>query len=297
MRVIPEEIVTPTVLQSTNVVNIETTWSAGTYNLGIRRVFDRRVYEVVASPSTSAQPDVGAAADPPSWVELGFSNQWRMFTEGADSISTRDGDITATIEFPGLISTVGVLGVSGKTITLTVTDSVDGVVFSEVKDLQDIGVADWWEWYFLPYDRIDKVVFNGIPPYAAADINLLLEGATISDPVHIGRVVAGVSRDIGVVLYDTDIKVQDYSIKSRDGFGNLKLQARRSIALINYNVHIFTDRIDFVTRVIKRLAGLPALYVGEEALTSTITFGVFTDVSTGISTPSKSELILQVEEF
>ena len=296
MRIVQPSEITADVLQSTNVVNIETTWTAGTYSLGVRRVYERMVYEVVASPSTADRPDIGAASDPPTWVALGYSNQWRMFTEGADSLSTGTGDIDVTLQWPGLITTIAALGLVGYSIRVTVTDSVDGVVFDQTKDLIDIGVSDWWEFFFLPYENDDAAVFE-LPPYPGADIRVLLEAENISDPGAVGRVVAGVGRDLGVTLYGTDIQLQDYSIKERDGFGNLILLPRRTLKYVNYDVHVPTDTVDFVVRALSRLGGIPTLYIGDPDKTSTVVFGVFADISSGIAAPSISDLTLQVEEF
>ena len=296
MRIVQPSEITTDVLQSTNVVNIETTWTEGTYELGDRRVYERTVYEVVADPNTSDRPDIGAASDPPTWVALGYSNQWRMFTEGVDSLSTGTGDIDVTLEWTDVISTLATLGLIGNSITVTVTDDVDGVVYDETRDLVDIGVGDWWEFFFLPYDNIDAAVFE-LPPYPGADVRILLEGASISDPVAVGRVVAGVGRDLGVTLYGTDIQLQDYSVKDRDGFGNLILRPRRTLKYVNYDVHVPTGSVDFVTRALSRLGAVPTLYIGDPDKTSTVVFGVFADVSQGISTPSLSDLTLQVEEF
>lgn len=297
MRIVKPNEVDESILQSTSVENIETTWTAGTYSTGTRRVEGQKVYEVVADPNTSDQPSVGAVADPPTWVELGYSNIWRMFREGVDSLSTADGEIDVTLEWPVVVNTLGALGLRGQKISLTVTDAVDGVVYDEERDIVDIGISDWWEYYFLPYDIIDAVIFDGIPPYPGADFDLLLEGASETDPVAIGRIVAGLSRDLGVTQHGTDIQLQDYSIKERDGFGNLVLVPRRVVKFVNYDVHVPTPQVDFVVKQLQRLGAIPALYIGDQDRSSTIVFGVFADVSQGISTPSISDLTLQVEEF
>ena len=296
MRIVMPQDITPAVLQSTTVVNAEPDWADGTYDLGDRAVYENEVYEVVADPSTSDRPDQGAVADPPAWVRLGWSNQWRMFRDGADSKTTAEGEIDVTLQWSGLISTIAALGLRGKEITVTMTDSVDGVVFDETRSVVDIGVSDWWEFFFLQYDDTDAAVFN-LPPYPGADIRILLEGATIADQVAVGRVVGGVSRDIGATLYGTDIQLQDYSIKERDGFGNLILRPRRTLKYINYDVHVPTDRASFVVSQLSRLGAVPTLYIGDAQKPATVIYGIFSDVSQGISTPSLSDLTLQVEEF
>lgn len=297
MRIVPPQEITESVLQSTNVINDEADWVAGTYNTGQKVVYERRVYEVVAEPSTADNPATGAASDPPSWILLGWSNKWRMFTEGQDSQSTGTGDIDVTLQWPSSITTLAVLGVMGSSITVTVTDSVDGVVYDQTIDLVDIGVLDWWEWHFLPYDFQQTAVFSSIPPYAGADVRILIEGASPSDPVAAGRVIAGIEGTLGVTQYGTEITQFDYSTKERDGFGSLVLVPRRAISIVDFDVHVATPQVDFVSSQLKKLAGTPALYIGDDERTSTVVYGVQVDVSQGITWPSISELTLRVEEF
>lgn len=296
MRIVEPQDVTPEILQSTNVDQIETDWSAGTYTLGERRVYERRVYEVVADPSTSDRPDEGAVADPPTWVEIGFSNPWRMFREGADSKSTAEGSIEVSMQFSGFMTTLAVLGIDARFIQVVVTDDEEGVVMDEERDLIDIGVNDWWEWYFLPYEPVGSAVFT-IPPYPDPEITVVVSAVEAETPVAVGRLVAGIARDVGFTVYGTDIQLQDYSVKERNAFGDLVLRRRRTIKRINYDVRVPTPRVDFAVRALQRLSATPSLFIGDESKPSTIAFGVFTNVSQGISTPSISDLTLQVEEF
>jgi hypothetical protein len=294
MRIVTPQEVTPTILTATNVVNIEPDWAAGTYNEGDRVVYENLVYQAVAT--TTDQPDVGAVADPPTWVFLGWSNQYRMFRDGADSRSTGTGDIDVTITYPNSISTLAALGLTGTQAQLVITDGTDDVVYDHTIEFVDIGVLDWWEFFFLPYDAVGDVVFEGLPPYPGAAVNLIVSSG-IADPVAVGRVVAGVERPIGVTLYGTDVQIQDYSVKERDGFGNLTLVPRRTLKIVNYDVHVPTQRVDIVVKLLSRLAAEPTLFIGEVERTSTVVFGVYTDVSQGITTPSISDLTIQVEEF
>ena len=78
MRVIVPIVIVPgtpgvdTRLTTTNVAeNDATLWSAGTYNTGTQRLYNHKLYQVVASPSTTDQPDVGAAKVSPTWLDLG----------------------------------------------------------------------------------------------------------------------------------------------------------------------------------------------------------------------------------
>ncbi len=296
MRVVTPIQVTPDNLTSTNVVNEESDWAAGTYSEGDRVVYENEVYEVVAS-STTLRPDNGLVSDPPEWIKLGWSNQFRMFRDGRDSQSTSIESIDVTLDYGEVISTVAVLGIEANSATLVVTDPTDGVVYNETIDLVDIGVADWWEYFFLPYSSDDTAIFRDIPPYPNATIDLSIDGAAATDEVKAGRVVGGVERSLGVSNYGTSVSLLQYSTKERDGFGNLILVPRRSVRLVDYDVTVESGRIDFVVRDLERLSATPTLFIGDELYSSSVTFGVYRDFNQGITTPSVSDLTIQVEGF
>jgi hypothetical protein len=297
MRIVTPYNINPAELATTNVVNSEADWTAGTYALGVKRVQDNQVYEVVATPDTTSEPVAGAAADPPTWVRLGWSNQYRMFRDGRDSYSSRDESIDVTLNFDEVITTLGALGLQGVSATLTVVDSVEGTVYDETVSLVDIGVGDWWEYFFSPYEFNDTAIFDDIPPYAGADINLSVDAAAADDEARAGRVIAGYEKPLGVTNYGTSVSILDYSTKERDGFGNLTIVPRRTVRLVDYQVVVPTSNVDFVIRGLERISSTPTLFIGDPLYSSSVTFGVYRDFSQGIDAPSISDLTIQVEGF
>ena len=297
MRIVKPYIVDAGQLTTTNVVNEVANWSAGTYDLGDQAVDDNQVYEVVADPDTTDQPTVGAAANPPTWVLMGWSNQYRMFRDGRDSFSSRNESIDVTLNFAEIITTVGALGLQGVSATLTVVDSAEGTVYNETISLVDIGVGDWWEYFFSPYEFNDTAIFDGLPPYAGADINLSIDAASETDQARAGRVIAGFEQPLGVTNYGVSVSILDYSTKERDGFGNLTLVPRRTVRLVDYDVKVETAQVDFVVRALERISSTPTLFIGDNSFSSSITFGIYRDFTQGITTPSISDLTIQVEGF
>jgi len=220
-----------------------------------------------------------------------------MFRDGRDSYSSRDESIDVTLNFDQVVTTVGALGLQGTSATLTVVDSVDGTVYDETIDLVDIGVSNLWEYFFLPYDFNDTAIFDGIPPYQDADINLSIDAATASEEARVGRVLVGIERSLGVTNYGVSVSILDYSTKERDGFGNLTLVPRRTVRLVDYDVKVPTDQVDFVVRSLERIASTPTLFIGDNKFASSVTFGIYRDFSQGITSPSISDLAIQVEGF
>jgi len=297
MRIVTPFAVDTGQLTTTNVVNEFSDWSAGTFDLGDQVVEANNVYKVVADPSTTDRPTVGALASPATWVRLGPSNQYRMFRDGRDSYSSRDESIDVTLNFAEIITTVGAIGLQGVSATLTVVDSVEGTVYDETISLVDIGAGDWWEYFFSPYEFNDTAIFDGLPPYAGADINLSIDAASETDQARAGRVIAGFEQPLGVTNYGVSVSILDYSTKERDGFGNLTLVPRRTVRLVDYDVKVETAQVDFVVRALERIAATPTLFIGDSSFSSSVTFGIYRDFSQGITAPSISDLTIQVEGF
>ena len=268
-----------------------------TYDLGDQAEDGNQIYKVVADPSTQVQPVVGAAASPPTWVMLGWSNQYRMFKDGRDSYSSRNESIDVALNMGAIITTIGAIGLQASSVTMTMVDSVDGTVYDETISLGGTGASDWWEYFFLQYDFDDTAVFSAIPAYPNADITLSIDGSAPSDEVRVGRIIIGAEQDLGVTNYGTSVSIIDYSTKDRDGFGNLILVPRRTVRLVDYKVTVPSLQVDFAIRALERISATPTLFIGDELYSSTITFGVYRDFSQGITTPSISDLTIQVEGF
>jgi len=275
----------------------QATRDLATYNLGDQAVDLNQVYKVVADPDTTDQPSVGAVADPPTWVLMGWSNQYRMFRDGRDSFSSRDESIAVNLNLSEIITTFAAIGLKGVSATLKMVDSVDGTVYDETISLGGIGAGDWWEYFFLQYDLSDTAIFKELPAYPNADISFTVSGGAPSDQVIVGRVIAGAEEDLGVTNYGTSVSILDYSTKERDGFGNLTLVPRRTVRLVDYNVKVPSVVVDFVVRSLERIAATPTLFIGDALYSSSVTFGVYRDFTQGIDTPSLSDLTIQVEGF
>lgn len=288
--VIPQEVETADLTSNVPLTDYAV-WTAGAYVIGDRVIYEIEVYECVAN--TSTEPTTSA-----DWVRVGYTNRWRMFHDGRDSKTSRLEIIDVDIDTGGIYSTVALLGLQGSTARVIVDDvGGDGVVYDEEISLVDIGVADWWEWHFLPYDFQDTAVFDGIPPYAGSLLTIQIEAATALDTAACGRVVIGLSRELGLTNFGTSLELLDYSTKERDGFGNLTLVPRRAINVVNYDVTVPTPTINFALRRLKEVSGIPALFIGDSSFSETVTYGVYRTVQQGISYPSVSELTVQVEEF
>lgn len=269
-------------------------WIAGAYNQGDRVVVGLVIYEALAN--TTDEPVYGTSLPVPTWLRLGYINRWRMFTNASDSRTVNPVSISVDLDTGQLISTVAALGCEGQQVTVTQTDPIDGVVYQRTEQLQDIGVSDWWEYYFTDYGDIDDVVFSGIPPNPTAVINITVTALSGQD-AEVGLVNIGTARTLGVTTYGTAVGSQNFSVRERDGFGNLTITPRRSIDIVNYDVKVPTSQVAFVKRELQAVANSPTLFIGDENFEATIIYGVVEDFRENISTPSVSDMTVEVRSI
>lgn len=270
-------------------------WAAGEYSAGDSVVVGIEAFE--ALETTSDEPVVGASASPPSWLRLGYVNRWRMFRDGRDSKTRQDGGIATTVTPGQVVNGLALLGLEGLSVTVTMTDPVEGIVYQRTEQITDISVNNWYDWYFLPYGFREDFVFTDMPPYSGAEISVAVNTSNPSDTSAVGRYVIGMVRDLGLTLYGTSVRTQDFSVRERDGFGNLTIVRRRQIRLVDYRVDVETPLVDSVKRELDQIANEETVFIGADHMGSTIIFGFYRDFDITISNYALSAATLEVEGY
>lgn len=275
----------------------EIEWTAGTYNTGDEVILSNThlVYKSAVDGNTDS-PDVGAAKDVPTWVAMGYTNRYRMFTGAYDSISTSSSSIVFEIVPSENISLAAFLGLSSgvSTIQVEVIHNVDGTIYDKTISTQVTGTVGWWNWFFSPIYTVDSLVFSDLTPRGSGvTIRVTVSGINPS----VGRVVLGFAYEFGDTLYGTTVSRRNFSVRSRDGFGNSVRTNRRSVKLVNYQVAIKTSRIDEVYSRINEVQDNPALWIGEEDKSSTVVFGICEYPRIPFEGYDTSAMSLEVEEI
>lgn len=278
---------------TTNLVNDYPDWTAGTYSQGDRRVVDKVAYEVVAS-STTDNPTEGVNKDPASWIRLGYSNKWRMFTLAKDSKSTAGPTLTFTSDFGIGVDTIALLGVIGTSINVLIETVAQGVVYDETITTTDILVDNYFDWFFLPYESKEDFIFFNLPTYPEARITITV---TATADTAIGRFIAGTSKQLGESIYGSSTGTQSFTIRDRDGFGNLNIVPRRTIDVTEFKVAIETPSIPVVKRYITKAASEPALFFADPDNEGLINFGLAEDFRIPYEYPTVSKATIEVKSI
>jgi len=285
--------VTSPMVTASNVAITETLWTAGTYTLGQERYVGTRLYKVIVS-STTDNPTVGVTLTPPSWQDIGAINRFKMFDQVVNTQTTRTGLIDVSI-LPGtIINALAMFDLNGVSTTITMTDPVEGVVFTETKSLQDNTIIiDWYSYFFESITTVSDVVFLGLPAYGNATTRIQVNAGAAT--AAIGEVVIGKQRNLGVSNFGTSVSILDYSRKETDEFGNTVVETRPFSKRADFDVTVETGAVAAVQKALADIRTTPTVFIGDEDRAETIVYGFYRGFNIVISTPSISDCSIEVE--
>jgi hypothetical protein len=260
-----------------------------TYNLD--PVNGDRNYESLIGANLDNDPSLD---DGSKWLDLGPSNRWKMFDELNQSQSIDADLIYIKVTLGEVVNSISLLNISARTVQIIMTDPIDGIVYDETINLiSDSGINNWYDYYFLPIERINSLVITDLPVYpdAIIDVNLSDTGLNVA----MGVLAFGLANNIGITDYGTGIGIVDYSIKSLDSFGNFTITPRAFSKRADYAVTLKTERVAAVQNLLSSLRTTPAVWIGNENFASTIIYGYYRDFDIVLSDFSNSECSITVE--
>lgn len=274
----------------------EITWTAGTYALGTERILTstHRRYRVTADPSTTDSPDVGAAKNPPTWVDIGPTNRWAMFDDVNGTQSIAGGDLSVTINPGQLINSVAAFNITGASDVTVRLDAGGEIVYERNIIMRDnSNINGWYDYFFEPIIELTRFILLDLPTYP----NAVLSFSAMGDNVGVGTLLYGRQTELGTTLYNTSWQALDFSVKERDEFGNFNIVRRRTADLMDYDCILPKSKFGYVKNQLKSLSTVATVYVGnaDDINDGTAVFGYYRDVQINISSPSVIDMTLQVE--
>lgn len=293
MRIIRPVEITPAILTTSSAPETDyAAWDVATaYAVGERAMYSHRNYEALVA-HTGANPETDTS-DPPKWLDLGANNRWRMFDDRVGSLTEQAGSIAVSLTPGEAINALALFSLLGRSLSVTLTDSTEGVVYQCDLSLVDAGVGDWYEWFFAPIGRQSDAVLTDLPAYVGASLSVTVENNT--ETAACGHLVMGRQADIGVALYGTSVGITDYSRKETDQFGNALVVERAFSKRAEFDVAIETPRVSAVQRLLAAIRSRPVVWIGAQGYESTVLFGYYRDFQISISGPTVSDATITVE--
>lgn len=204
--------------------------------------------------------------NPTKWLRRSATNKWNMFDKAINSQTVAPNAVTVVIK-PGLVNTITLLNVDAA--SATVSQTVSG--WSVTKSLVRHEVLSWYDFFYEEPIRAGDVVFDGIPPYAAAEITVTVDNAGLD--AAIGGCFVGKSRTIGLTQWELTAGVLSYSTTSTDTFGNTTMVKRANAKRMNFDVRIPEGFEGEAFRLLTEYTDVEMVFIASSDYSMTIAYG------------------------
>ena len=288
----PIDIMPAMVVSNTAIDESLPQWVAGTYSQGAEVIYNRHIYEVLASTTTD-RPDLGVLKTPATWLDVGAVNSWRMFDERIETQSTADTSLVVQLQTGSAVTAASAFNVSAVSMTVRMTDPSAGVVVEETRLLADVGVSSWWEYFFKPIDRTSDVIISDLPSYPLATIEVIFSEPT--GTAAVGFLTLGVQVELGMTLSGVSAGIIDYSRKTTDEFGRSSVVRRGFSKRAEYDVAVDTEQTGRVQRILAGVRSKPVVWIGDKDKEATIVIGFFRDFNINVRGVCMSDATISVE--
>lgn len=295
MRVIKSIDTTDTILTYSNIPEDEyPLWISGTsYNALDKVIYNHKIYEAILTNSSTTPPSL----DQVNWLDTGYTNRYRMFDKTISSVSSQFGEIIFTLLPYQTVSGITLLNVNATTARVVMTDTIDGVVYDQTKQLRSLsGITDYYSYFFSPLTTnlaLDTAVFLELPNYPTATITVTISSG--SSVVEVGEVVYGEETVVGRTNYGTGIGIKSFSRKEVDEFGNTTVIKRRNSKYADYDIDIDNSNLAFTQRFFSDIDSVPCVFIGNPSMEELVVYGFYSDFKAVISFPTVSKCTLRVE--
>lgn len=255
------------------------------------------VHTATASNNFNKNP----TTNPTIWQDIGSTNTWKMFDQSVQSQTSQLSNIRVDILLNNsLANTVTLLNIATKTARVTMKHPVDGLVYDQEKTIRSyFGVTDWYQYFYHSFQKDTDLLFEGIPPYPNATLTIDLNdsGNTVKCGVAVIGNAIDTSADKKGVEHGARIGIQDYSVKSQDGFGNYTIVERNFARRTDFTVYTEPEEMNGLVNLLASLRATPTVYIasGENKHTCMITYGFYKDFTVEVAYPTYSICTIQLE--
>lgn len=270
MIVVPPLAITPALLAASNAVDAAA-WVAGTTYADAAVVSrNGRNWLSLQAANTGHTPETEIAW----WADNGPSNQMAAFDSSVVTATTCTGGLSFTVKC-GRITAVGLMGLVGQSVTITVRDDLDGpVVHSETRAIASSD-GTFYGWCFEPFLQVREAAFYGLPGAINGYLTVAVAG---SGTTAVGLCVMGKQYEVGQAEYGFGMPLEDRGRHYLDAQDN-PVSVERGYSK-GMSGTVITERANF-NRLMAFLAdyiGTPCLWVaapGRGDLVAAIAFGRF----------------------
>lgn len=258
-----------------------------------------KIYEALVDVTGGDSPEVDVLNTVPKWLEISATNRWKAFDTSVGSQTSQATSITYTIT-PGVVfDSIGFLNLSATELEFTLTDPVDGVVYTETIDLVDLYITgtvpemDWYAYFFSAIVLTADIARPGVSLYlnTVLTVTISYTGGTAA----VGAIILGTQMTLGGTQYGASTGIRDYSVKGSDDFGNPIITTRAYSKRMSAELTVPINSIANIQNTLASYRTTLLLWVGVADYASTIVYGFYKDFSIVISYPAYAICNLEIE--
>ena len=311
MRVVPPILIDDSKLVSSSAAeptagspSTESVWNSGaTYALGaiVISTSTHRTYESLQAANLNNPLPVLPETSTAWWLDMGPTNKWAMFDLYRNTQTISPSPLVVVVSPGDRINAVGLSRLNGTSLTISLdavgSPAVNYYTHSEQLVVRDALVDNWFDWFFGAFISKTELAQFDLPPFASAKLTVTITNT--GGPSACGGMVIGTAKTIGQAQRDAQLDLLQFSVITRDLFGEATLIPRRSIPTAQYRLLLPAGSVQSVYDLLAGLDAVPALYSAAEdtehvLFAPLLIFGIYRSVSFKVADPD-SELDLKIE--
>lgn len=271
-------------------------YNAGTtYADGANVIKDHRRYESLQAGNTGNDPATASAW----WLDIGPTNQWAMFDQRVNTVTTAAAStLTVRIEPGTIINALALIECACESARVRFYDAGGALVYDQTRSLDQTTIGDWLEYLTAEYYWITEAVFENLPPISGGELRVDLTSAATSPKPTLGNLAFGRVYEIGDALYGARVGITDYSRKSTDAFGVTSLLQRDYSRRMSLTVVVQSAMLRRVYQLLASLRATPCVWIGADDLdtfTPLLVYGYYKDWGVVIEYSTHSVCTLDIE--
>ena len=295
LQLIRPVAVTDAVLTSSTLPETDyAAWSSGTtYASGAYCISTTTHKIYVSLQAGNLNHDPTNTANSAWWSIVSSTNRWKMFDRSTGTQTTGTTSFTVVLAPGAIVNTIGFLNVLAANVVITMTDPIDGVVFTTTYYTAQGTLTGSWDSYFFDYVK-NKTNFyiEGLPSYANASISITFNntGAVACGVLSFGRSIV-----LGDPQYGSRFGIIDYSKKVADASGGYTITEGTFSRKAEFSVHVDNQILDTVTQLLTDFRATPAVWIGTSDLQGTFIYGFLRDWGVSLTYTTVSVCSITIE--
>jgi len=191
------------------------------------------------------------------WTKIGAINLYRCLDDKTNNKTERAESLWLRVK-AYKADTVALIGMRGKSATVTVYDSAGTVLTTDNRaSLQYKGASTWLSFFFGDFKYKTDITS---PVSLGFNNEIKVEVTNTGNIARLGRLVIGKSFTIGNTKYGADSGILDFSLKERDEvFGDESLKQGNYADTHSIKVSILTARISEIKQFLTSIRGKEVL--------------------------------------